>query len=597
MDGLILEPLKYYTTVAREKHKSNLASHFDSLHSRSGVDAEANRKTVAEYDSECAILTKIRKRISGYKVGFGFLIALAVIGIIAAIVGIYLWVSYDALVGGLTLAGGVVAALVGFLVAFRVVRPKIRAAEREYDEHFDVAEKLLSEANAQMAPLNALFDNLDTLRLIEKTMPEVKFDLTYSHERERELIEDYDYIDMTDDETSVIDSLSGTLFENPFLFERYLSHVMGEHTYHGTLTISWTEYYRDSKGRSRTRRRTQVLHAQVTKPKPYYFTNTHLGYGSLVSPDLSFSRNESDTDELSERALARRIRRGERKLKKRAAKAISTGGSFQEMANSEFDVLFGAHDRDHEVQFRVMYTPLAQNNTVDLLRSKEGYGDDFNFIKQNRYNIIKSNHAQKWDMNLSAERYRSYSIDIARERFMTFNEEYFKSVFFDFAPLMAVPAYQDEPVHSMKEPRLEKSCYTSYEHEALANAIGESAFEPLGASTRSILKTRIAESSDGTDRVSVTAYSYRAEERVDLIPVLGGDGRMHAVPVPWLEYIPIQRTTDMAVKSLGHTEREFNEKAGGIRADLSAYLHGLMAYIPNADDNIGKINEYFKKYI
>ena len=597
MNGLILEPLKYYTTVAREKHKANVTAHFDELHKRSGVDAEANRKTVAEYDAECAVLKAVRKRITGYKVGFGLLIALAVIGIIAAIVGIYVIVSYDALIGSSLLAGGAIAALVGFIVAFKVMRAKIRAAEREYDEHFDRAEKLLAEANAQMAPLNALFDNLDTLRLIEKTMPEIKFDLTYTHERERELIEDYDYLDMTDDETSVVDSLSGTLFKNPFLFERYLSHVMGEHTYHGTLTISWTETYRDSKGRVRTQRRTQVLHASVTKPKPYYFTNTHLGYGSLVSPDLSFSRVESDTDELSERALARRIRRGERKLKKQAAKSISSGGSFQEMANSEFDVLFGAHDRDHEVQFRVMYTPLAQNNTVDLLRSKEGYGDDFNFIKQKRYNIIKSNHAQEWEMTLSASRYKSYSIDIARERFTSHNEEYFKSVFFDFAPLMAVPAYQDEPVHSMKEPREMPGNYTSYEHETLANAIGERAFEPVGACTRSILKTKVAEKRDGTDRVLVTAYSYKAEERVDLVPVMGGDGRLHAVPVPWLEYIPIRRTTDMAVKSLGYTEREYNQKAGGIRPDLSAYMHGLMAYIPNVDDNIGKINEYFKKYI
>ena len=58
---------------------------------------------------------------------------------------------------------------------------------------------------------------------------------------------------------------------------------------------------------------------------------------------------------------------------------MKNGGQFQEMANSEFDVLFGANDRDHEVQFRLMYTPLAQRNTVDLIKDKKY----FNVIANN----------------------------------------------------------------------------------------------------------------------------------------------------------------------------------------------------------------------
>jgi len=597
LDSLILEPLKYYKKEAKKKHEANVLEHYESLVKSSGVDVAANKKTVAEYDKELATISALDKKIGRYRVGFGMLITLAIIGIVAFIAGIVVAVQTDVTAGVISAILGIVAAVIGFVVAFKVTRPKITDAENVRQAHVKRANELYSEALSQMAPLNALFDDLDTLRLIEKTMPEVKFDLTYSNEVETDLIENYDYIDYTDDDTSIVDTLSGTLFENPFLFERYLHHRMGTQTYHGTKVISWTEYYTDSKGHRRSRRRTQTLHASVTKPKPFYTIHTHLGFGSQAAPDLSFSRTESDSDELSESALERKIKKGEKKLQRRAQEAIQKGGSFQEMTNSEFDVLFGATNRDHEVQFRLMYTPLAQTNTVDLLRSKDGYGDDFNFIKQNRYNVIKSIHAQAWNMDLSPEKYRSHSVDISREKFRAFNEEYFKSVFFDFAPLMAVPAYHAGPVASMAKPKEYDGFYPPYEHEALANAIGARVFAHEAAQTDSILKTIVTDKNGGVDRVSVTSYAYRIEQRVDYVTVFGGDGRAHSVPVRWDLYIPVSKTSEMYVKSLGHTSRELSEKANGSYPHNAAYLHGLMAYCTGGYEPWENIEEIFKKYI
>jgi len=428
-------------------------------------------------------------------------------------------------------------------------------------------------------------------------MPEIKFDRAYSNEREEELREDFDYVSFTGNETSIINTLSGKIFGNPFIFERYLIHQMGTCTYHGTLVISWTERYRDSDGRMRTRVRTQTLHASVVKPKPYYSIKTHLGFGSVAAPDLTFTRGESDTDELSERQMQRRIRRGEKKLQEKARDALENGESFQEMANSEFDVLFDATDRDHEVQFRLMYTPLAQKNTLDLLRSKDGYGDDFNFYKLKRYNIIKSVHAQNWDMDISTSRYVTHSVELSRKKFLDFNATFFKSIFFDFAPLMAVPAYQDEPTYSLKDPKPYKSYYPPYEHESLANKIGESVFAHERSGTNAILKTSILEQNDGVDRVVVTAYSYATENRVDFVPVLGGDGDIHNVPVPWVEYIPVSKQSDMMVKALNHTSREFSHKSGGSMPENGAYFHGMLAYAPASKQAWEQINETFKKYI
>jgi hypothetical protein len=42
-----------------------------------------------------------------------------------------------------------------------------------------------------------------------------------------------------------------------------------------------------------------------------------------------------------------------------------------------------------------------------------------------------------------------------------------------------------------------------------------------------------------TDETCITAYSYDIEKRVDFVPVYGGDGYFHDVPVEWDEYLPL----------------------------------------------------------
>ena len=151
-------------------------------------------------------------------------------------------------------------------------------------------------------------------------------------------------------------------------------------------------------------------------------------------------------------------------------KAVKSGDTFQEMANTQFDVLFGALDRDNEVQFRIMYPPLAQNNTVDLVTNKVGYGDDFYFHKVKKFNYIISEHAQNWKMETSPDVYYSYDVDVARTNFLNFNTNYFKSVFFDFAPLFAVTDYIDTPSILLDPVGTTDTNYPYYQYEVLANA-------------------------------------------------------------------------------------------------------------------------------
>lgn len=561
MNALLLEPLKYYKE-ASVRHNDATVKRFDDMVAKSGVDVQKNRETVASYKNKNKEIGKASSKIKKFKFLFWFLISVSICLAIAAIALVANPPQSAPLQIGLII-GCVAAILILVILAVKKVRPVIKNAEREKAKLEDEANAIRKEAEAQMAPLNALFCESDTLELIEATVPELKFHKCYTPEHERLLIDEYDYIDLTDDETSVTDAISGTLFGNPFLYERYTEHRMMMETYSASITIHWTETERDSKGNIRTIHRTQVLTATINKPKPNYFEATHFGYGCDAAPDLSFSRTESDTDELSEGALARRIKKGERKLQKQAEKSAKSGGSFQEMTNSEFDVLFGANNRNHEVQFRLMYTPLAQNSTVDLLRSKDGYGDDFDFIKQGKYNIIKTVHAQEWKMRTDVSLFKSFDIDTAKSNYVSHNRDYFKSVFFDLAPLLSIPSYHEHTEKAGTTAELQSN-FTQYEHEALANAIGAHSFAHPDTATDSILKTMFLEKVGDCDKVRVTAHSYRAVPRVEPVSVFGRDGRFHTIAVPWVEYLPLVASRNILLSAKRNNKSD-------------AYLHGINA--------------------
>ncbi|MBQ5800970.1 MAG: hypothetical protein IIW20_03700 [Clostridia bacterium] len=567
MSDLLYEPLKYYESEGRHKHEKNVDDFFSELHLRSGVNAEENRKTVAEYRQKKEKADKLQSKLTGKKTVRVLLFILAAISLIVAIAGI-------ANASALPIIFGILLTAASLLFIFLKLNKTIKHFSELLLKKQAEADELLSLAYEQMEPLNSLFGEKDTVRLVEKTIPELNFDEFFSYQRETEMRELYGYNPEYDENRSTLDTLSGEYKGNPFLFERELIHYTGSETYHGHLTISWTETYRDSKGNFRTRVRTQTLTASVTKPKPMYRTDTTLKFFAQGAPDLTFTREGLYHDDKSEKQIEKLVKKGEKQLKKKAQKALEEGKDFTEMANTEFDVLFDALNRDHEVQFRMMFTPLAQNNMIDLMRSKVGYGDDFDFYKQKRMTVIHSDHAQTWQMDTEPKNYRSYDFEEAKSRFKTFNEEFFKSVFFDFAPLLAVPMYHEKPVKSLEPPKEYKINYTKNEYETLANRMDQSLFLAENSATRAILKANGVERSGEEDSVEVCAHSFFGFDRIDYISVMGGDGRMHPVPVPWVEYIPNERTSYIKVSR----ETGENEERTG---ESSLYYHSLFAKYDN----------------
>ena len=548
MDDKVLEPLKYFEGQGEQEHHDNICAHFDGLVEKSGVDIDANHQTMEKWKKEQEEISILSKLIKKFKLFRALLITAIVIGAVLTFASFIQFGGESVVAGILMLVFGLAAIVASIIVMVKKVNPVIKDSEKVRQEHIDVAKELENEGWAQMQNLNNLFTDEDAIKLIEKTLPDFSFDKSFSVEQEKLFIEKYDFSDIQTDECSMIDTLSGKYAGNPFLFGRRRVHKMGTHTYRGSLRITWTETYRDSSGKVQTRTRSETLHASVTKPKPGYSINTFLAYGNQAAPNLSFSRVSKHSESLSEKALEKRIKKGEKQLQKQAKKDLKNGGSFQEMANSEFDVLFGATDRDNEVEFRLMYTSLGQRSTVDLLKDSKHYGDDFDFIKSGRCNIIFSNHAQNWKMNIYANDYKHFDYEEIKIRFLNLNKNYFKSIFFDFAPFFCVPAYLEEPCAALEGDETYRTNYTYYEHEVMANALDYKSFVHEESATEAILKTQTITVEDGSDFIAVTANSYKTIERIDYVSVKGGDGNYHNVPVPWIEYIPVSKTSHVRVE-------------------------------------------------
>lgn len=569
MNEMLLEPVRFYENTGKQRHEDHAKEAFEELLKRSGVNEEENRLTVKLYDEALARVDEVEKQIRKYKTAKTLLIILSVVGGIMLLFSLLCLLAADVVTGIILLLLGLAALIIPIVVIKKKIKPLLDSTARLLEQRQAEANELLDQARAQVAPLLALFTEDDTVRLIEKTVPDLEFDPRFTRSNEAFFINHHDFCDLATADTSILNTLSGRLAGNPFLFCRSTVCEMGTQTYHGTLTISWTETYRDSKGNRRTRRRTQVLHASVVKPKPFYHFNNHLCFGSQAAPDLSFSRDPQDTEELTEKQIEKKVKKGAKQLKKMTNEALSEGHSFQEMANTEFEVLFGALNRDHEVQFRLLFTPLAQRNMVELVSDKDAYGDDFRFDKRRRFNIITSEHTQGWDLSTAPQNYYSHAVAEIREKFVSFNNEFFKKLFFDFAPLMSIPAYVEEPCAALDDIEDYDCNYTYYEHEVMANRIGQRKFAHERSATQAILKAGLAKKKGGGDLVSITAYSYAAENRVDFVPVMGGDGRLHSVPVHWVEYIPIEKTTDMTVSPAASDDAK--------KETTGTFFHGMVA--------------------
>lgn len=542
----LFDLLGSYQNIYKPRHLKNTTELFDSLVEKSKVDIPANQETNRKIKDAHSQIGQLAKRIRK-RTAVKVLLILAIIAAVAAIASqIYVMTQTGPEVLPLSIVFAGAALIVLFIALIKKMGRLTKELKSAKGELEAAARKLEDEAWEQMRSLNALFTSKMSQELLSKTLPMINFDRIFDRKRLDYFVGKFGLMDAQDDTSrSALFVQSGDIGGNPFFICNDLVHELGTKVYTGSIVIHWTTT-EVQDGKTVTVHHTETLTASVTKPCPYYKELPYLVYGSEAAPDLIFSRRDSDAENMNQKQIDKQVNKKIKKLNKKAEKSVTSGGGFTVLGNSEFEVLFGATNRNNEVQFRLLFTPLAQKQLLQIMKEKEiGFGDDFGFSKYRMLNYIYPEHLRNIKLNISPEFYHGYDFDEVKAKFLSYHENYLRHIYFTFAPILAIPLYQQQKPQEYIYRDLYDSCASFYEHEFVANNMNPALFAHPESDTPNILKTAVVGSDGSCDTVQVTAYGYHTEPRVDYVNKLGGDGRIHTIPVHWTEYIPVAQTTEL----------------------------------------------------
>lgn len=577
----LLEPELLYKRELKEKHHNNVVALFDELVKKSGVDTAANKalceKIYAKKEEQKKFESKLNKA-RGLKI---FSIVLIVLGAFLALISIFAFMNNGIIAGIVLVLVGAGMLTAGILLIVLVASKRQKEFSTIVDKLNEEIEKMIQEAYSQMAPLNALFDEEMPSQLLMKTTPLIVMDRQFDNRKLEFLVTNYGYKYRDKDNCSKLAIQSGTILGNPFAFFKELEMNIVDHRYEGTLVISWTTLVSTKNG-MRTVTHTQTLHAYVTKPRPVYSIDTYLMYANDAAPNLTFSRRPSNINSFDEKGLEKYVRKHESDLSKLAEKEMGKGGNYTPLGNPEFELFFGGLNRNNEVEYRLLFTPLAQKSMLALMKSEEGYGDDFTLVKDHKINFLTSRHTQGDALFSDVTYFYDFDFEKIQEKFIDYNDYYFKAIFFDLAPLLSIPLYQQHKAQEYIYKGTLKSKFSDLDHECTANKFDPADFADKETNTKVIVKTDYLKANGECDLVKVTGHSFKEIKHVEIVPTLGGDGRMHGVPVTWYEYIPLTRESLINVGEVGGSQNQFN-KLGN--KDI-IFNRGLVSYNQDQPLNI-----------
>lgn len=566
----IYDPLTEYVNVFAGRFREVAERTFTQLAKEGRVDVKANRETCKRLYHVEAQIESLAGSISAWQVWRAFMwLALGSAIIFCIIKGN---------VGGLTAVHVSIAAIVAIASVVSAVRTKgrVKNLTGQRDTLSQEAKELRSKAWQQMAALNNLYDWDVLTRMMAETIPRLEFDPYFTTQRLADLKMTYGWSDSFNKNRSVVYSQSGLINGNPFVICRTRKMQMGKKTYTGTKTIHWTARERGADGKYHTVHRSQTLTATVSAPYPEYFEATRLIYGNTAAPDLTFNRHKSG---MASKVGSFSFRWKRRKLRKKARDLKNA--DYAMLTNEDFEVAFDTSDRNNNQQFALLFTPLAQQSMLALLKDTQaGYGDDFDFLKNRMINVILSDHLQGLSLDMNPSQFMNFDFEKAKAKFYAVNAQYFRAIYFALAPLLCVPMYQQirppEEIYGRDMQR--RSAF--WEHEALANFWGCKRFQHPSCVTNCILKTSERRDANGGSTITVSAHGYRAENRVTYVDRWGGDGRCHKVAVHWQEYFPVTGTGQISMREDDEAPADASQTQTQRLSRISSFLgdSGLQVY-------------------
>ncbi|UKS53940.1 MAG1210 family protein [Mycoplasma feriruminatoris] len=546
----IFEPLKEYDKY-QEKNTNIIKEYFDNLITTSKVDVEQNKEQVIKINKKQAEINSSNSSLKKLKFWFiTNIVLICLTGVLGASF-IYSLVTskdyqwYEVLTCVIVLILFIVFILVQFLV---INKKKKQANDLKYKQQKELDE-LIKIGFEQTKALRELIKIGTKNKLLTQTMPFIHLNRHLGVNKINKLVEEYGFLNSSSDENkTTVYVKSGTINDNYFLLTNDYKYEVVRKTYTGSLTISWTESYTDSNGNRRTVTKTQVLTASVVKPFVEFSHLSKIRFSTELAPNLEFYRKPQNIDRLNEKDKNKLIKNVEKELKKYSEKNLN----FTPLSNTKFESFWSCFDRNNEREFRLLFTPLAQQNLVELVQDRnKSFGDNYHMLKVNKWIVFTTDKLNEINFYDHEDQYEHYSIEHIQNHFYSINKNYFKTMYWSLAPYFSIPSLaQINPGYIDKTET--KLALSDYEHEVCANFLPPKLLDHPNIKTNSIIKTQLVANRDDIDYVRATSIGFDIVPRVDYIPVWGGDGRYHDVPVPWDEYIRYDKVTDLKIKIFNH---------------------------------------------
>ena len=549
--GLEFDPIDYYQKILKDEVNVNATKQIEELTKVSNIDTSENKILAKKVYQAKKKFDEQSKILSRYKILRGFLVFLCVVCFIFGIVGIALLVNGNSsLFPILAIAIGFSVGLILLLIILLVLNKKIQHINDTVLSYQKEYNKQLALALNNLVGLKNLFNYRQFVNLVNNSNTVISLDYEVSQKKLLMLENIYNLNLSFDINESILDVYSGNIEKNPFLRVLLNTQKMKDVTYTGTRVVSWTETYRDSEGHTHTRVESETLVAHYSAPAPFYSDSSIIIYGNEAAPNLSFSRFPSGiSKEDDEKDIEKFIKKKTKKIEKEADKAIKKGKNFVNLANTDFESLFGALNRDNETEYRLLFTPLAQQNMTEIITSKEPYGDDFAFIKRKKINFIYSRHSSN-NIRFNYYYFSNYfDYEKLKTDYVTMMNKEFASLYFDVAPILAIPLYQMHEA-GIYDPALENEQITLFEAEAFVNHMGENLFAHPESTTRQVLKISRLHNNKESDVFKVSAHSFKAVSQVEVVPVMCRNGRIYDVPVTRYRYDPLVKESNVAITKI-----------------------------------------------
>ena len=584
MDEELETPHEGYKAYYKDKFKEVAEEYFASLVEESKVDKEANKETVKAYLKKVDEVNNLKKKFNNNKSLNTFLTVTMIAGIIIGLILTNLLISDGfSVIKLIVMIICYVAAIVAIFVKFLYLKKRIKLLKEQLEILEKEANEILNVAKRQMAPLNALFDWNIPVILTRKAIPTMELDQFFDAKKYAYLKEKYG-LDNSNEKQSSVYVQSGSILGNPFLIcKDYVNYIYNKE-YSNSITIHWTTTIHTKDGTRRVSH-SQTLTATVRAKAPGYYYSTYLVYGSEAAPNLTFSRMPTNVENMNDKQIEKFVKKRTKELNKKETKALTDkdkNTNYSRFGNDEFETIFGGTDRNNDVEYNLLFTPLAQSNMLKLLKDKEkiGYGDDFAFVKEKCINIIQSEHSQRTDYRANPTIFMGYDLEAMYKKFIDFNTNWFKSFYFDLAPLLSIPLYQSYKSKEYIYKGIDYPNLSTYEYEVMANQFDPDLLRPKEACTPSIYKTSFLNKKGNTDEFKITSHAYRGEKRVTIVSKMGGDGKIHRIPVHWIEYFPVSREINMIVNKNNQSRFEFNNSDHSKFNNLKSHFErGLIAFL------------------